>query len=78
MEDITKVRRPADWPFSLTSESSEAVEELIDGIKRQDLTNFDLFLEDCHAAFRSQEPDDEKSLQDYYLAGGWKSDAIFD
>ena len=78
MKDFSNVKRSRDWRIYLSSESAEAIDDLVAAIERQDLMNFDLYLEDCAASFRTQSPEDEAELRNYYLAGGWKTDAVFE
>lgn len=79
MNDFSNVRDSGSWEFGLSSESREAIEALVKGINSQDcMAYFDLLLEDCWAALRSQSPAEEAALRRYYIEGGWKSDAVFE
>lgn len=74
--DISRVKRPKDWPFSLSEESEWAINELLEGLDHGSDLYYDLWLEDCHAAFRSQTEEEERQLYAYYVAGGWGYDAM--
>lgn len=67
MEQIPFIRRPKDWPFPIPEITAEAINDLVDAIKRGDRYLGSLYDELDGATREMDNLDQETLVRNYYL-----------
>ena len=74
MEQIPFIRRPKDWPFPIPEITAEAINDLVDAIKRGARDLGSLYDERDGATREMDNLDQETLVRNYYLLEEWDRD----
>ena len=74
MEKTPFIRRPEDWPFPIPEITAEAINDLVDAIKRGDRYLGSLYDELDGATREMDNLDQETLVRNYYLLEEWDRD----
>ena len=72
--DVSSIRGPYDWPFSVPPITAECIDEFLDALRRDD-PNISAYYDEVDGGSREMaNEDDEMTIRAYYLHGGWRGD----
>lgn len=70
--DISNILRPEQLPFKVPYDLELAINELLEGLKRDDVLNLDCYLDEVQASVRSVSEENDAWIRRYYVQYGWR------
>lgn len=70
--DISNILRPEQLPFKVPYDLELAINELLEALERDEVLNFDCYLNEVQSSARSVSEENDAWIRRYYVQYGWR------